>query len=260
MNRIKELFAKKSDEILNVYFTAGHPELESTVQIIHSLDKAGADLVEVGIPYSDPLADGLTIQQSSQRALKNGMSLELLFDQISRARQKTDLPLVMMGYYNQMLQYGPERFIESCVASGVDGLIIPDLPLSIFEQEYEALFREKGIMISFLITPQTSDERIRLADRLSSGFIYMVSKSSITGGSSSISPEQEDYFNRIRDMDLASPRLIGFGIHDRQTFETAAAYGNGAIIGSAFIRILDGAEDLDATIQDYIRGIKNLDA
>jgi tryptophan synthase alpha chain len=255
MNRVDNLFAKKQEHILNVYFTAGYPSLDSTVDIIKSLDKAGVDLIEIGMPYSDPLADGPTIQNSSQVALKNGMTLPLLFEQVAEARKATEVPLIMMGYFNQVMQYGEEAFIKKCVEVGVDALILPDLPVHEYEKSYQKMFEENGLGISFLMTPQTSEERIRKIDELSRGFIYMVSSASITGAKSGISEEQIAYFKRTSGLQLKNPRLIGFGISDHASFSTACQYANGAIIGSAFIKALRGSTDLDQTISDFIKGI-----
>lgn len=255
-NRLKELFARKDKNVLNVYFTAGYPELNDTAQIINQLEVAQVDLVEVGIPYSDPLADGETIQNSGSQALANGMTLQILFDQVKEARRTSDIPIVLMGYYNQMLQFGPDKFLQHCVDAGVDGLIIPDLPMSIYERDYQQLFSERGIMMTFLITPETSDERILQADRLSSGFIYVVSKSSITGSASDISDAQTAYFNRIDALGLKAPKLIGFGIHDKATYDTACTYSNGAIIGSAFIRALKKPGTIDEKVSQFINRIR----
>ena len=255
-NRLKNLFETKNRDILNVYFTAGHPHLDDTATIIELLDQEGIDLVEVGIPYSDPLADGETIQNSGSQALRNGMNLHLLFDQVADARKRCDIPIVLMGYYNQMLQFGPDKFIKKCIESGVDGLIIPDLPMSIYERDYKSLMEDNGILMTFLITPETSDERIKQADNLSSGFIYIVSKSSITGTSSDISNDQRSYFSRIKSLNLKSPTLIGFGIHDRKTYETACAHSHGAIIGSAFIRALDEQGALSDKVHAFLKKIR----
>lgn len=262
MNRLEQLFARKHKDLLNIYFTAGYPNLEDTEPIILALDKAGADLIEIGMPYSDPMADGPTIQASGEAALKNGMKLDLLFEQIASARAKTAIPLVIMGYFNQMMQYGEEEFLSSCQKAGIDGLIIPDLPIFEFETYYQALFEKYNLQCSFLITPQTSTERILKIAELSSGFIYVVSNSSITGAKSSISEKQLEYFNRINQLDLKNPKLIGFGISSHETFSTACKYANGAIIGSAFIRALKGSTNLDQTIHDFvgmIRGAVSVD-
>lgn len=254
-NRLSRLFVMKKSRILNVYFTAGYPTLDSTVGIIKSLEKAGADIIELGIPYSDPLADGPTIQNSSAAALNNGMHLDLVFEQVLRARKESQIPIVLMGYFNQMLQYGERRFISRCKEVGVDGLILPDLPMYIYERDYRSLFEECGISISFLITPETSESRIKKADSLSSGFLYVVSQSSITGKAQDTTAHQIKYFDRIKNMDLYSPKLIGFGIHDRASFDLANEYAEGAIIGSAFIRMLGKKGAEEANIKEFVNGI-----
>lgn len=256
-NRLDKLFATKSEEILNVYFTAGHPTLESTSEVIKALDKNGVDLVEIGMPYSDPMADGPTIQDSSQKALANGMTLDILFDQVKKVRETTQIPLIMMGYLNQMIQFGKEKFLNKAAEVGIDGLIIPDLPMALYEKDYQSLFDSHNIRKTFLITPETSVVRIRKISSLSKGFIYMVSKSSITGSSSDISEHQKAYFQRIKDMNLPNPKLIGFGIHDKATYNTACANAHGAIIGSAFIRAIEaGRNNIEETVRDFISSIR----
>lgn len=256
-NRLDELFARKKEGILNVYFTAGHPRIDSTSEIILSLDKNGVDLVELGMPYSDPMADGPTIQDSSQKALANGMSLDVLFNQVSDVRKESQIPLIMMGYLNQMIQYGKEKFLKKASEVGIDGLIIPDLPMALYEKDYKDLFDQYNIRKTFLITPETSEDRIKKISALSAGFIYMVSKSSITGSASDISDQQKAYFQRIQEMNLPNPRLIGFGIHDKATYQTACANSNGAIIGSAFIRALEsGRDDIVSTVSTFISNIR----
>lgn len=257
MERLKKLFADKQRDILNIYTTAGYPQLESTVKVVLELEKSGADLVELGMPYSDPLADGETIQKSSAQALKNGITLELIFEQIETIRTSSQIPIILMGYLNQLMQYGTEKFISRCKEVGVDGLIIPDLPMDIYQQAYEPLFEKHGLGISFLVTPQTSTERIRIADKLSTAFLYVVSQSSITGTSGKISSDQLNYFTSLQELNLSCPRLIGFGIHDRVTFETACKYGQGAIVGSAFIRALSGAGPLPKLINNFVKALKS---
>ena len=256
MNRLDQLFATKKKDILNIFFTAGHPNLENTKDIILSLEKAGVDLIEVGIPYSDPLADGPTIQASSMKALKNGMTVELLFDQVKAARAHTEVPIILMGNFNQVMQFGEERFFRKCKEVGVDGLILPDLPVYVFEDTYKKYFDELDLRMTFLITPQTSEERLRQIDTLTKGFIYMVSRSSITGAKSDITNQQLAYFNRVNDMQLKNPRLIGFGISNHATYATACQYSSGAIIGSAFIKALEKATDLDVAIQEFVEMIR----
>lgn len=252
MSRLQQLFANKKKDILNIYFTAGYPQLDDTTTIILALEKAGVDLIEIGMPYSDPLADGPTIQESGQKALKNGMTLAILFDQIEKVRQKTEIPLILMGYFNQVMQYGEEAFLKKCKAVGIDGLILPDLPVFEYETYYRQLFEEVGLDISFLITPNTSAERVRQIDKLCKGFIYMVSNSSITGAKQGISEKQIAYFNRINTMELTNPRLIGFGISNHETFNTACQYANGAIIGSAYIKVLNTASNIPQATLDFV--------
>ena len=256
MNRIKKLFKEKNKNILNVYFTAGHPKLQDTAEIAAALDKNGVDLIELGMPYSDPLADGLTIQQSSMKALKNGMTLDLLFDQVQKIRSQQDTPIILMGYLNQVIQYGQKKFLDRCEEIGIDGLILPDLPMDIYVQEFQKDLEDRDIVISFLITPQTSDDRIKKADELSTGFVYVVSQSSITGKTGDISDAQQKYFDRINAMNLSSPSLIGFGIHDKKTYNVACTNSNGAIIGSAFIRALEGDESIEDKVGQFIQSIR----
>lgn len=260
MNRINQLFQHKTKDILNIYFTAGYPQRDDTEEIILELAAAGADLIEVGMPYSDPLADGPTIQESGSAAIANGMTLPLLFEQLHAVRQKTEIPLVLMGYFNQVMQYGTERFIHDCVKVGVDGLILPDLPIREYEQHYQELIEGSGLAFNFLITPQTSPERIRKVDELSKGFIYMVSSAAITGAKNDISDQQVAYFERIEKMKLKTPRLIGFGISNHETFSTACRYAHGAIIGSAFIRALGKGKTVKETVQDFVGMVRSVPA
>lgn len=256
LDRLTKLFAAKQQGILNIYTTAGYPQLDSTVEVVLELEKSGADLIELGMPYSDPLADGETIQGSSSVALKNGINLELIFEQVKSIRATSEVPIILMGYFNQMLQYGSEKFLNTCQTTGVDGLIIPDLPMDIYEHEYKSLFERYKLGISFLVTPQTSKERILKADTLSSAFLYVVSQSSITGSSADISTEQVKYFDALEALNLSSPRLIGFGIHDKKTFETACLHGHGAIVGSAFIRALKKEGKLPEIISNFVSSLK----
>lgn len=258
MNRLDDLLAGPQNRLLNVYFTAGYPHLESTVEIIQALDTAGADLVEIGLPYSDPLADGPVIQQSSEAALRNGMTIDLMFNQIGRARELTDIPFIVMGYFNPVLQYGEERFFAACWTHGVDALIIPDMPLHEYAETYAPLLEKYNLRMCFLVTPQTPPERIRYIDELTTGFIYVVSSSSITGAKDQLQEGQIQYFERIQKMHLRHPQFIGFGISNRQTFVTACDYARGAIVGSAYIRHLGASErkDLQAATTSFIHSLK----
>jgi tryptophan synthase alpha chain len=239
MNRLNELFNRKQEPLLSIYFTAGYPQLNSTLDIAEALEEAGADFLEIGFPYSDPLADGPVIQQSSQKALENGMTVEILFQQLKDLRKRVSIPILLMGYFNPVLQYGVENFCNACAAVGVDGVIVPDLPMYEYEGMYKDCFLGNGISNIFLITPQTSDERIRKIDELSQGFIYLLSSSSTTGSNLALSAETEQYFSRIRQMKLNNPAMIGFGISNRDSFDKAAQYTRGAIVGSAFVKFLD---------------------
>ena len=262
MNRITKLFSEKKKDILNVYCTAGYPKLDSTLKVLSSFQKYGADMVEVGMPYSDPLADGPVIQQSNMAALQNGMTIQKLFEQLSNCRNKITpsgdggfhLPLILMGYLNPVLQFGIEKFCKLAKAVGVDGVILPDLPIYEFENEYRKYFEENDLHFIFLITPETSEERIRKIDVLCKGFIYAVSSSSTTGNNKAID-QQENYFLKIQNMNLKNPVLVGFGIKDKQTFQAACKYSNGAIIGSAYITSLHNANDIESTTQQFLNGI-----
>ncbi|WP_242132792.1 tryptophan synthase subunit alpha [Aestuariivivens marinum] len=237
MNRIQNKL-QENKKLLSIYFTAGYPNLNDTVSIIQDLEKNGVDLIEIGLPFSDPLADGPTIQHSSTQALKNGMTTEILFNQLKDIRQTVSIPLIIMGYFNPMLQYGVEAFCQKCQELGIDGLIIPDLPVDVYHEEYQSTFIKYGLTNIFLITPQTSDERIRYIDSVSNGFIYMVSSASTTGAKSGFGDEQNQYFKRIANLNLKNPQIVGFGISNNQTFTQATAYAKGAIIGSAFVKYL----------------------
>lgn len=253
MNRINQLFNSNNKNRLSVYFTAGFPEINSTVPIIKTLEKCGVSMIEIGIPFSDSLADGPVIQKSNDRALKNGMSLKLLFQQISDIRNEVDIPLIMMGSINPVLQYGIDRFCRQCSDIGIDGVILPDLPFDFYLQEYQKLFEQNNLHMIFLISPQTSEDRIKLIDEASRGFIYMVSASSTTGIKKGFTPAQVDYFRRIQAMNLENPRMIGFGISSRETFIQACEYSQGAIIGSAFIKALEGNGSLSDRITEFCR-------
>jgi len=238
MNRINKVFENKK-EILSIYFTAGFPNLSDTISIIQNLDKSGVDMIEIGLPFSDPLADGPTIQQSSSTALKNGMTTKKLFSQLKDLRKLTNIPIIIMGYFNPIMQYGVEPFCKDCESIGIDGLIVPDLPVDIYYNNYKKTFEKYNLLNMFLITPQTSIERVKFIDKISNGFIYMVSSFSITGAVNSFQKEQKEYFERINKMNLKSPLLIGFGISNRETYKDAIKFSQGAIIGSAFIKHLE---------------------
>ena len=237
MNRINQKL-QEDKKLLSIYFTAGYPNLNDTVTIIQDLEKSGVDMIEIGLPFSDPLADGPTIQSSSTQALKNGMTTEVLFNQLKDIRKSVNIPLIIMGYFNPMLQYGVEAFCKKCAEIGIDGLIIPDLPVDVYNEQYKATFEKYGLINVFLITPQTSVERINFIDSISNGFIYMVSSASVTGGNSGFGDEQTKYFKRIAEMNLKNPQIIGFGISNNETFTQATTHAKGAIIGSAFIKHL----------------------
>lgn len=254
-NRITSLFKRKDKNILSIYFTAGYPELYDTQTIISELGKSGADLIEIGMPFSDPVADGLVIQHSSDIALKNGMTINLLFGQLKEIRKSVSIPLILMGYLNPVMQYGIENFCKKCMETGIDGTIIPDLPLEIYEAEYKEIFEKNLLSNIFLITPQTTDERIRKIDAASTGFIYMVSSSSTTGVKGAVNEEQVFYFERISNMNLRSKLLIGFGISDKASFEKASGYANGAIIGSAFVKALAGEGEIDGKVNAFMQKI-----
>ena len=250
------MFEEKKGGVLSVYFTAGYPYLNDTADIIRLLEKNGVDLIEVGMPFSDPTADGPTIQQSSDVALKNGMSLDVLFRQLEGIRNTVSIPLVMMGYFNPVLQFGVEKFCRKCAESGIDGIILPDLPVEEYDISYREIFEKYRLHNILLITPQTADERILEIDRISSGFIYMVSSSSTTGAGKKVEDFQKDYFSRVQELPLKNPRLIGFGISDRATFENACSYASGAIIGSAFVKALREQDSLENIISRFVQSIR----
>ncbi len=235
MNRINQKL-QEDKKLLSIYFTAGYPNLNDTADIIKNLEQSGVDMIEIGLPFSDPLADGPTIQASSTQALNNGMTTKLLFEQLSDIRKSVNIPLLIMGYFNPILQYGVEAFCKKCQEVGIDGLIIPDLPVDVFNEQYKTTFETYGLINVFLITPQTSVERISFIDSISNGFIYMVSSASVTGSQSGFGDEQTNYFKHIAEMNLNNPQIVGFGISNNETFAQATKYAKGAIIGSAFIK------------------------
>lgn len=254
MSRIKELFEKKKN-ILSIYYTAGYPDLNDTVKIAEILEQSGADLLEIGFPYSDPVADGPTIQASSKQSLDQGMDLKLLFEQLKDLRKKVSIPVLLMGYVNPVLQFGIENFCKACVEVGVDGCIVPDLPMVEYEELYQTIFEENGLSNIFLVTPQTSTDRIRKIDSLSTGFIYLLSSSATTGQHLQVSENTESYFSRIAEMKLKNPTMIGFGINSKETFDKACQYANGAIIGSAFVKALD-PDDLSGSVKAFMQKFK----
>lgn len=254
-NRITRLFKSGKKNLLNIYFTAGFPNLEDTIPIIKALEKSGADIVEIGMPYSDPLADGPTIQESSTRALKNGMSINKLFEQLAQIRKEVSIPIILMGYLNPVLQYGIEKFCEKAAEVGVDGFILPDLPMAEYEEFYKNIFIKNQLSNIFLVTPQTSDSRLKKIDELSDGFIYAVSSDSTTGNNKNLK-DAESYFKKLKAANLKNPIMIGFNINDHSSFSYACQYAEGGIIGSAFIKMLSKSKDLESDIPKFIRFIK----
>lgn len=258
MNRIDTLFTTKNKNILSIYFTAGYPLIGSTVDIIRYLSDGGADMIEIGIPFSDPLADGPVIQRSSEKALKNGINIKLLFNQLADIRKKVTIPLLLMGYINPVLKFGIDKFCGKCAETGIDGVIIPDLPPEIYSEQYAEVFEKNGLYNILLISPQSDPERIKMIDSISRGFIYMVSSSSTTGIKQGFSEEQKAYFRRINEMNLSNPCLIGFGISDPVSFNEACKTANGAIIGSSFIRMLGERELNRENIVNFINKIRGI--
>lgn len=254
MSRIKDLFEKKRERVLNVYCTAGYPALTDTLAVMRALQAAGVDLIELGMPYSDPLADGPVIQASSSKALQNGMTIAVLFEQLKNFRDNVTVPVVLMGYLNPLLQYGFENFCAKASEVGVDGLIIPDIPMFEYEKEYAPVVKAHGLDFVFLVTPETSEERIKKLDALSSGFLYAVSSSSITGSEKDFSAV-EMYLQRLQNMNVKNPVLVGFGIKDKPTFDAACKHANGAIIGSAYIKALEGAENVEAVTGKFVESV-----
>jgi tryptophan synthase alpha chain len=255
MNRLNQLFSTKKNNLLSIYYTAGYPQLNTTVDIAEALEKAAVDFLEIGFPYSDPVADGPTIQHSSQQALDSGMTLNLLFEQLKDLRTRVTIPILLMGYINPIVQFGVERFCKMAAEVGVDGVIVPDLPMYEYEQMYSRFFIDNNLSNIFLVTPQTSEERIRKIDELSNSFIYLLSSSSITGGNLNVSDSIEDYYKRVKAMQLKNPAIIGFGISDSKSFSKACEYANGAIVGSAFVKLL-GEDNYLEKIPAFVKTIK----
>ncbi len=256
-----KLFSTKEKNVLSIFCTAGYPQLRDTIEVMKALQDNGADMIELGMPYSDPLADGPVIQQSSQIALDNGMSIGVLFEQLKDFRDQIHLPVILMGYMNPVLQYGFERFCAASSAMGIDGLILPDLPMHEFEKDYKPIVEKYQLHFIFLVTPETSDDRIRRIDKLSTGFVYAVSSSSTTGDQrqpleNGVIDTQRAYFKRLLDMELKNPFLVGFGIRDRESFAAACKYSNGGIIGSAYINALSKGEDIPQITKEFLNGIK----
>jgi tryptophan synthase alpha chain len=255
MNRLNQLFASGKDNLLSIYYTAGYPELNTTLAIAGALEKAGADFLELGFPYSDPIADGPTVQYSSQKALENGMNLNLLFEQLAGLRKRVSIPVMLMGYVNPMVQYGVERFCKKAAEVGVDGVIVPDLPMYEYESMYADFFKDNNLSNIFMVTPQTSEERIRKIDSLSNSFIYLLSASIITGTNVQVSSGVEDYYKRIKAMHLKNPVILGFGITDNKSFKKACEYASGAIVGSAFVKLL-GTDNYMEKIPEFVKMIR----
>ena len=254
MNRIQQLFEEKKHNICNVYCTAGYPNLDSTVHVMKALQDGGADMIELGMPYSDPLADGPVIQASSSRALANGMTIAKLFDQLRGFRQQVYIPVILMGYMNPVLQYGFEKFCQHAADAPVDGLILPDLPEYEFETEYGAIIQRYGLTFSFLVTPETSEERIKKLDNLSTGFLYAVSSSSTTGKDKNMD-DVTRYLQRLKNMKLKNPVLVGFGIKDKPTFSAACQHANGAIIGTAYIKAIEHTNNIQRSTKQFLENI-----
>ncbi len=254
MSRIAELFKRKKEKVVNIYCTAGYPKLDSTLKIMKALEENGADMIELGMPYSDPLADGPVIQASSTIAIANGMTIQKLFEQLKDFRKEINLPVILMGYMNPVLQYGFEKFCADAAAVGIDGLILPDLPEYEFETEFGPIIKKNGLDFIFLVTPETSEERIKKLDQLSTGFLYAVSSSSTTGSDKNMT-DVNSYLQKLKNLDLSNPILVGFGIKDKPTFEAACRYANGAIIGSAFVKSMDGAENEELSVKQFLKSL-----
>ena len=254
MSRLQKLFQRKKEKVLNVYCTAGFPQLDSTLGVMQAVQDSGADIIELGMPYSDPLADGPVIQASGSRALANGMTLTTLFNQLKAFRNTIHIPVILMGYLNPVLQFGFEKFCTAAAHVGIDGLILPDMPLFEFETEYKAIIKKYDLDFIFLITPETSDARIKNLDSASTGFLYAVSSSSTTGGNTDIRAT-ENYLKRLNALQLKNPVLVGFGIRDKQTFDAACRYTAGAIIGTAYIKALEAGTDINTSTKEFLNAV-----
>ena len=256
MSRINKLFTRERENILSLYFCAGYPSKDNTVETLQILEQSGVKMVEIGIPFSDPMADGVVIQEAATRALEGGMTLRLLFSQLANVRESVSIPLVLMGYLNPIIHFGFENFCRECQRCGIDGVIIPDLPFAEYMEEYRAMAQSYGVEVIMLITPETEDERIRAIDAVSGGFIYMVSSASITGAQQSFEGEKERYFQRIASLGLRNPLMVGFGISNRQTFEMSCRYANGAIIGSRFVSLQTEYGDSAKAVAHLLNDLK----
>ena len=243
MNRINQLFSQCPKNLLSIYFCAGTPTLEGTAKVIRTLEKEGVNMIEIGIPFSDPMADGIVIQNAATQALRNGMSLRILFEQLQSIRPEVKIPLVLMGYLNPIMQFGFENFCRRCVECGIDGVIIPDLPFRDYQDQYGPIAERYDIKVIMLITPETSEERIREIDNHTDGFIYLVSSAATTGAQQNFDGQKRAYFKKIEDMQLRNPRMVGFGISNKSTFDAACEHASGAIIGSRFVSLLEEEKD-----------------
>ena len=257
MNRINQLFSNRKKDILSIYFCAGYPTLEGTVETIKTLEKNEVQMIEIGIPFSDPMADGPVIQEAATEALRNGMKLSLLFEQLKDIRREVKIPLILMGYLNPIMRYGFEEFCQSCKACGIEGMIIPDLPFKDYMENYKETAEKYDLKVIMLITPETSEERIRLIDEHTDGFIYMVSSAAITGAQKDFNEQKQAYFKRIEAMNLRNPRMIGFGISNKQTYNAACAYAAGAIIGSKFVTLLGKEKEAEKAIFQLLEALKS---
>lgn len=248
MNRINQLFSSNPRKLLSIYFCAGTPTLDGTAEVIRTLEKHGVDIIEIGIPFSDPMADGIVIQNAATQALRNGMSLRLLFNQLQDIRRDVKIPLILMGYLNPIMQFGFENFCRECAGCGIDGVIIPDLPFRDYQEQYRPIAERHDIKVIMLITPETSEERVREIDEHTDGFIYMVSSAATTGAQQDFDERKRSYFRKIETMKLRNPRMVGFGISNKATFDAACEHASGAIVGSRFVSLLEEEKDAEKAI------------